>query len=133
MIDEEGRREAADILRLFKTGQITNDELERRWPRGNHKAVEEIRRIVWYMYDDLREHYYQPSPQADDLLRRCVDFLETEAEYRWPIPNPLLVLASVPLSVLTLGLANKLLWRKYDFPDYWPFATSAETESARRP
>jgi hypothetical protein len=100
---------------------------------GDDKVVEGIRQIVWYIYDDLREHYYQPSPQADDLLRRCVDFLETKAEYRWPIPDPLLVLAAMPLSVPTLGLANKLFWRRYDFPDYWPFATRVESESARRP
>ena len=83
-------------------------------------------------YDDLVEHRYERSPAADDLLHRCIDFLSSDAEYRWPHPNRWRVLASIPLSLVTMGLVNRVLWRKYQRPAYWPFESAAAREAARR-
>jgi hypothetical protein len=132
MIDSTARQRAAAVLRMFTAGEISNDELERRWPIGKDDAVDGIRLAIWYVYDDLWEHRYHSSPEADDLLSRCADFLNTNAEYRWPVPRRSLILASLPLSILTFGLANRLLWRKYDFPAHWPFDTQSAREAARQ-
>jgi hypothetical protein len=131
MIDSEARHKAAAVLRMFAAREITNDELERRWPSGKDNALEGIRLAIWYVYDDLSEHRHHSDPEADDLLSRCADFLNTNAEHRWPLPRRWLILASLPLSILTFGLANRLFWRKYDFPAHWPFDTQSAREAAR--
>ncbi len=133
MVDVEARRRAAQLLRQFRAGSLTNDQLEDRFPTGKDEAVGEVFRRVWYLYDDLHEHTFVPSPEAVALLERCADFLDSDAqEYGWPIPNLLLRLLWVPIGVLTLGTLNDLVWRRYDFPPHWPFATPELREAARR-
>ena len=105
MIDSEARHKAAAVLRMFAAREITNDELERRWPSGKDNALEGIRLAIWYVYDDLSEHRHHSDPEADDLLSRCADFLNTNAEHRWPLPRRWLILASrSAASTVALGV-----------------------------
>ena|SRR5277367_904048 len=121
MVDREARGRAGELLEEFGAGTISNDGLERDWPRSKDNAVREIRKAVWHLYSDLREHQLERSPAGQDLIRRCIDFLRTDLEYRWPVASAWLVAASVPLGILTLGLSNRLLWRGYSTDAPWPF------------
>lgn len=132
MLDPVARRQAAELLRRFQARELTNDDLEHAWPESDDLAVKEVFDAIWGTLDDLHEHRYEPSPSTDDLFRRCIEFLDADFEYSWPVPNPWLRLLSLPLSIVTFGLANRLLWRKYRFPDYWPFASSETGAAARK-
>ena len=111
--DRDARDQAANLLEAYLAATISNDELERRWPqRSSDPALEEIRRAVWLSYDDERTH--NGPIAAQDLVRRCADFLRTNEPYAWPIPKLWQRLVTWPL---TLGLIKS----GPDFKEPWPF------------
>lgn len=133
-VDTQQRRLAAELLRGFIEGRITNDALDNGWPSGHRDpALRQIFSSVWACYDDLHRHFFDGSPETRALLERCAEFLESDEPYAWPEPNRLLILLSTPLALLTFGLSNRVLWRKYRFPAYWPFHSEAAREHHRRP
>jgi hypothetical protein len=126
-IDIERRKAAAELLRRFVDGRLTNRELERAWPRGPELGLDAIRDAVWATYDDLVEHYHASSVAADDLLGRCIDFLETEDRYVWPRQGLLARVLLGVLSLVSMGLVAHVIRRRDQFPEFWPF----ESEKAR--
>jgi len=132
MIDSEARLQAAILLRQFQSQEITNTKLDKTWPESHDPAIGQIFDAVWGTYSDLNEQRYAPSTESDDLLQRCIGFLESRHPYSWPVPNPLFQLLGMPLSLITFGIANRIIWRKYIFPDYWPFPTKEAREASIR-
>jgi hypothetical protein len=131
-VDPGARLEVVRLLEEFVDGKRTGISLYDSLPKSEDPAIEGIRQVVWHLFDDIVDQLVPVTPQAQELLGRCTDFLRTDLPYRWPIPNRWLVLASMPLSLLTLGLANRIFWRRYDLKTYWPFESQPARDGARR-
>lgn len=125
-IDEATRAKAAVALRRFRDGELSGWAFEEAWPTSGDVAIGQIGNALWYLYDDLIDHYYRPNTDAAALIDQCLLFLESRHTYDWPRPNPWLQLLAIPLAVVTFGLSTRILWARYRFPDYWPFATQID-------
>ncbi|XXF76806.1 hypothetical protein P2318_27670 [Myxococcaceae bacterium GXIMD 01537] len=88
-IDVAARRRAAELLRGFAEGRLSNVELDARYPgRSGDPAVHAVYARTWRYQDDYREYRLTgdlaPSEEELCLLRRCALFLETSLPYEWP-------------------------------------------------
>lgn len=129
MIDRASRDALAELARHFVAGRITNRELEDRLPRSGDCAIREIWwNALWGLYDDFHKHrlvgrYYIPRESRPDLAR-CILFLKTDLEYEWTSYSPKPRILTGLLSVLTLGVANRIMarrWRRQGDSSVWPF------------
>lgn len=88
MIDREARDKAAEILRHFISGQITNFELEAEMPTSDDPVISAIEDSVWLFYDDFSKHKMKSDwalpKEAKELMARWIMFLHTDEEYKWP-------------------------------------------------
>jgi len=140
VIDRDGRRTLAELLRHLVAGQVTNDEFEDRAPRRSGDfAIAEIRLQAWYLYDDLREYRLtgkdRMSPEVRAHVARWIMFLRTDLEYGWPVEPRLLETLRAVGSVATFGLLGRLRARRYRLAgelDVWPFLSADEFENAKR-
>jgi hypothetical protein len=92
MVDRTQRDAARRVLRRFIDGEITNDEFEAQFPRSaEDSAIPAIKANAWILYSDLRQHKltgkYAPNAEIRAILERCVLFLETDLEFKWPVPK----------------------------------------------
>ena len=140
MIDRPARNQLAEALRALASGQITNDEFERRVPTSPDPAVWHIFFDgVWGLYSDLWEYRLKArhhlKPEAKAAIARCVLFLKTDQEFEWPQPSGLERSASFFANFLTLGAAARFLQRQYRAAgewSVWPFISRAAYEDALR-
>ena len=84
----EVRAVAADLLRRFRDGKITNDEFESGYldlyDQSDDRALRAIATVVWCYYSDFHEHtleYLHPVARA--LFDRCGLFLRSGFPYEW--------------------------------------------------
>lgn len=89
MIDHKARGIAADVLREFMEGSISNDDYERRYPKSKgDPALWEIYVQVWFFYSDLKTHAltskYALNPERRAFIERCILFLRSDVEFEWP-------------------------------------------------
>ena len=89
MVDRQARDIAADSLRAFVKGSISNEEYERRYPKSkDDPALWEIYVQVWFFYSDLRAHTltgkYAVNDEGRAFLERCILFLKSNVEFQWP-------------------------------------------------
>ena len=109
MIDRDKRDHAAKLVRQFRDGQITSDDLESEWPDNpDDRALEEISSTVWLFYDDFRPRRIaerdDASPGERELLSRYATFLDSDFEYDWP-KFPFIRISGLGVLVpLSLGL-----------------------------
>ena len=87
-VDTAMRREAADAIRRFATGALTNDAFEDLYPGPSRDgAINAVYLRLWGYYDDVRTHRMTGNWALDedgrDLWGRCVLFLESDVPYRW--------------------------------------------------
>lgn len=85
MIDRHARNKALELIARLSTSELTNWELEDRWPKSKEDpALGCILHWLWTLYDDdesirmrevLKEHQLA-------ILERCRRFLESEEEFR---------------------------------------------------
>jgi hypothetical protein len=138
MVDKDARRRAAELLRHFVAGQITNDEFENRFPsQCNDAAVNELRSEAWYLYDDLRQYRLvgkdRLSPERRHDVGRWVLFLRTGLEYEWPVRSVANTLLLTVGSFCTFGVTGKL-WKsrfsRYGEIEIWPFIRRSEYKTA---
>ncbi len=92
MIDRTQRDAARRLLRSFIDGEITNDDFEAQFPRSaEDSAIPAIKANVWMLYSDLRQHKltgkHAPNAENRAILERCVLFLESDLEFKWPVPK----------------------------------------------
>src|SRR5436190_23104801 len=89
MIDRTARNRAAETIRRFVCGQITNKEFIRRYPDSKHDPViSALDDTVWCLYDDIRTHKlsgdYALTKEFKSEVARWLLFLYSDAEYEWP-------------------------------------------------
>lgn len=85
MLDKENRLKAARLIQEFRQGSITNYEFADAFPRSNDKAIQAISSMLWFSYDDVREHRLTGkrslTAEGEMLVDRCILFLNTNLEY----------------------------------------------------
>ena len=125
MIDRTQRDAARRVLRSFIGGEITNDDFEAQFPRSvEDSAIPAIKANVWMLYSDLRQHKltgkHTPNAENRAILERCVLFLETDLEFKWPVPK-------ISLTNILTNLWSKVRLEKpapqpsEGDEDVWPF------------
>lgn len=106
--------------------------------KSSDPAIDAIRKQVWFIYDDLREHRHEGTwkiaAEQREVAMRIILFLKTDREYEWP-HVPSWYRASRPLIwLLTLGFGSSALDRQFEFRDaenVWPFRSSEEIQEAK--
>lgn len=95
MVDREGRDKAAEAVRRFRDGEITNKQYERAWDglrSGDDRALRDIHHCLWFSYDDIRTHRmtgeWALPPEGCRLWNACLAFLESNLEYQDPRRGP---------------------------------------------
>jgi len=140
MVDSVARIKAAEALREFRDGQITNCDFEGLWPIYDRRdrGLHAIETIIWRFYDDLHEHRltgeHGLSEESRFLFDRCVLFLHAEFEFGWPDDDFMQAGRSGGLTRLGLSDATDphLIGLHVDGDDpFWPFASRREYEFAK--
>ena len=149
MVEHEARRRAAQLVRRFRDGEITNEEFDAAWPDSREdRALPAVSTMLWASYSDLREHRLEGrqalTHEGRQLFGRCALFLDLDYEYEWPKHNFIGIGGLGPwFRVLTLGLSwfvdrwikqrNRRLQAEMeaagDF-DVWPFRRRTDYEAA---
>jgi hypothetical protein len=132
MIDRHARDIAADALRDFMEGSISNKGYERRYPRSkNDPALWATYSRVWFFYSDVSEHgltgKHALTEEGRAFLERCLLFLRSNIGFQWP---PMKIHVWYPLlRLLGLGwIANRRVEKLMSVGDkeVWPFLRKAE-------
>ena len=89
MIDRGARRRAAEAIRHYLCGVITNKEFERRYPVSKtDRVARALDDSLWATYEDIFTHKLAGQNAASEELRRRVArwlvFLYSDMEYKWP-------------------------------------------------
>lgn len=138
MIDRHARDAAADTLREFMEGSISNREYERRFPRSkDDPALWGIYSNIWFCYSDTSEHTLSGKHALTDegraFIKRCLLFLKSDLEFRWP-PTKLRLWYPL-LRLIGLGrLVNRHVEKEMSVGDVevWPFLKKAQYEEVSR-
>ena len=137
MIDRSSRNILAEKLQQYSSGWITNDDLYDTLPPTTDRGVIAVWQMSWNLYSDLSKHKatdkYKITGETRNLVKRCICFLHSDNEYKWPKYN--FILDNIyfqPLNILTLGLIGILKKKKfnkfksYGNFQYWPFINENE-------
>ena len=140
MIDRTARDRVAEVARHYVAGISTNFALDDALfeLESNDPCICAIRKQLWLIYDDLREHrnneQWALTSHQREVITRIIMFLKTDIEYRWPtVPGWYAALRPI-LRLLTLGAATQVLDERYAFQDnddVWPFRSQSEIQEAR--
>lgn len=88
MVDRDARDRAAQLLRNFVSGKITNDEFADGCPPTQDRAIDAIWGTAWVLYDDISEHrLIGRNRLPSDMRRVCLRwllFLHNDHDYEWP-------------------------------------------------
>jgi hypothetical protein len=87
LIDKEARQIAAELLAKYRSQEITNWQLEDRWPKSEaDPAINCILRWVWTCYNDDTESFVGELVSSEvQTLARCVEFLSTDLAFQTKI------------------------------------------------
>jgi len=139
MIDRTARNRAAETIRRFVTGQITNKEFIRRYPDSkNDPVIWALDDTVWCLYDDIRTHKlsgeYALTKEFKTEVARWLMFLYSDAEYQWPQIGKPGFRQTPSWFCRVFPFAQKRFERFRAAGDYsvWPFLRPADFEDARR-
>ena len=88
MVDRESRDKAAEVLRRFISGQITNFDFEAKMPLSEDEVILAVEDSMWCFYDDFRKHKmkgeWKLPKETVEIMSRWIIFLHTNNEYKWP-------------------------------------------------
>jgi hypothetical protein len=139
MIDRTARNQAAETIRLFVTGQITNKEFIHRYPDSKEDpAIWALDDTVWCLYDDIRTHKlsgeYALTKEFKSEVARWLVFLYSDAEYHWPKIGKPGFRQTQSWFCRAFPFARKRFKRFRAAGDYsvWPFLRPEDFENARR-
>jgi hypothetical protein len=139
MIDRAARRQAAETIRRFVNGQITNKEFLRRYPNSKEDpAIWALDDTVWCLYDDILIHKlsgkYALTKEFKSEVSRWLLFLYSDAEYQWPKIGKPGFRQAQSWVCRALPFARRRFKRFRDAGDYsvWPFLRWEDFEEARR-
>jgi hypothetical protein len=142
MIDRDSRARGVQLLRRFRDGAITLDELDNQWPdRSRDSAIPAIGEMLWRLFQTDFKPVTLGRPGLDSqehvaLVDRCALFLESSAEYRWPIELPGSSLVGALQQALTLGVwdgVTRREWATYagaGMIQVWPFLSEEDYHAA---
>ena len=130
MVDKQSRLKAANLVQDFKSGRITNDEFVAAFPSSDDAAIMAIRSMLWFCYDDLREHRltgkWALTDDGENLFNRCILFLKTDLEY----------CGRKNLASISASLERWWRWltRKSEpaIAPWWPFEIQAQIADSER-
>lgn len=138
MIDRRARDQAANAVAAFWSGEITNRQLEERWPDSRDRAVIAVESFIWLLYDDFKRHRVCDADRGDAnisiRIHACLDFLRSSQEYAWPhlaTPNynqPIYPRWKVVASLGLLAISNYFAARSSE--RYWREMNAAGDVSA---
>jgi hypothetical protein len=141
MIHRVARKQAAETLRHFVSGQITNHEFIRRYPHSKRDPVIwALDDTVWCLYDDISTHKlageYATTKEFKNQVARWLMFLYSDEEYLWPrIGRPGFRSSSGSLWwswVFGFGQSSlKKFMASGDF-EVWPFLRREDFERVRK-
>nr|CEN54972.1 putative integron gene cassette protein [uncultured bacterium] len=142
VMDRKARDKAAELLRQFASGRITNFELENCWPTSIDPAIRGLESTIWCFYDDFKEHTLQGpfalAPEMRRVVARWIVFLHTNEPYKWPnIAYPGVRPLRRSWITRRLNLINLITRREQRFLkagafEVWPFISAQSFENARR-
>jgi hypothetical protein len=141
MIDRDARKQAAEAIRHFVSGQITNDEFIRRYPSSKHDPVIwALDDTVWCLYDDIATHKltgkFALTREFKKQVARWLMFLYSDQEYLWPrIGRPgFRSNSESPWLSWIFGFGQSRLKKFKASGDYevWPFISREDFERARK-
>ena len=141
MIDRVARKQAAQAIRHFATGQITNKDFIKRYPTScKDPAIGALDDTVWCLYDDIHTHKLAgPETLPKEIkkeIARWLTFLYSDEEYLWPrIGTPGFRKRPDPLWFSWLFGFGRGRWKRFrasgDY-DVWPFIKREDFDDARR-
>ncbi|MGB2899571.1 MAG: hypothetical protein WBB89_09920 [Candidatus Acidiferrum sp.] len=131
MVDRYARDLAAQTLREFIDGSISNREYERRCPKSkDDPALWSIYANIWFCYSDTSEHTLTGKHALTDegraIVGRCLLFLKSDLEFQWPATK--LRLWYPLLRLIGLGrIVNRRVEKEMSVGDVdvWPFLKKA--------
>lgn len=93
VVDRRARDLAAQLLRDFISGKVTNFDFEERCPETHDRAIHAVWDTAWLLYDDFKTHKLTGRHRLDVTTRRqtirWIVFLHGDLDYRWPhLPQP---------------------------------------------
>jgi hypothetical protein len=134
MVNRHARDIAADVLREFMEGSLSNQEYEKKYPRSkDDPALWEIYVQVWFLYSDVKTHKLTgkraPNEEQRAFLERCILFLKSSNEFQWPRQKfrpwyGILRLLGFGRTLKRLDEAEMSIGDK----DVWPFLKKAQYE-----
>ena len=161
-MEKTGRDKAILVLRRYMSGKISNDELEKEWPKANKELAEIFKHGVWHIYSDLERHFntgrHKLSKDGKTEVARWILFLQSDQTYTWPTTNwrdnwPFLIVAllvgliglrwgggwatisilpGIFVAVFITRLTSGKTFRRRGDWEVWPFRTRADFEEAKR-
>jgi len=130
----------AEAIRHYLAGLSTNFTLDNALfeLKSSDPAIDAIRRQLWFIYDDLREHRHEGTwkiaAQKREIVMRIILFLKSDCEYQWrQVPGWYRVTRPL-IWLLTLGLGSCALDRRFEFRDIenvWTFRSAEEVQGAK--
>lgn len=144
MFNRQKRDTAAELVRQFRDGKITSDDLESDWPFDpEDKALNAVESRVWAFYDDHRPRRMigreAASPEERKELTRYAAFLDSPLPYEWSRSNFYGLGGCGVLVILSLGLLwpvdrwikqrnarSEARLRQEGDLDVWPFIARAD-------
>jgi hypothetical protein len=137
MIDRQARDSAANALRDFMKGSISNRECERRYPRSKgDPAVWSIYSYIWFFYSDSSEHVlsgkHSLTQEGLAFMERCLLFLQSDLDFQWP--NTKVHIWYPVLRLIGLGgIVNRRIEKQMSVGDkeVWPFLRKADYDMMR--
>ena len=138
MIDRAARNQAAEIVRRFISGQITNFEFEAKMPNTKDLAVLAIEDSLWLFYDDFKKHklsgHWKLPDQTKSEMVRWVMFLHTNDEYFWPNINypGVRPLQHGFFSKLFKGPEREQAFMQAGLYSVWPFINNESFQNAKQ-
>ena len=89
MVDQSNRTLCLSILHQLLAEGISTYEIEDKWPEvSDDPAIAAISGQMWHYYDDFPERRLGSKDLTDEVIQmieRCILFLESGQEYKWPV------------------------------------------------
>ncbi len=144
MIDREARKRAAETIRHYVCGIITNKEFERRYPISKtDPVIHALDDSLWATYEDIFTHKLigknAASQEMKERIARWQMFLYSGKEYQWPQISDSgfrdlhidLWIGDIIRSIFGYGTKSSKFMAHGDY-DVWPFMRREEFEEARK-
>lgn len=106
MVDRSRRSQAAQVLRDFMAGRLTNFDFEEQFPQsGSDRVLAAIAEMVWFTYDDLKTHRLEGEYTLPDAGEKSLSVVCCSWVRDWNTPAP-----EVSLLQIYRGTICRAVW-----------------------